>query len=71
MTISEYLAKQMDEMIVKLKESHEHDRTHLLVGLKNAMSLLVAKDVHLTNSEEFANLIGEASEALGSLEKNF
>ena len=59
----------MEEMIVKLKANHENDRTHLLVGLKNAMNLLVSNDVHKTNSVEFGDLIGEASEALVALEQ--
>ena len=54
---------------MKLKANHEKDRTHLLVGLKNAMNLLVSNNVHKTNSVEFGDLIGEASEALVALEQ--
>lgn len=63
------MVKLMDEMIVKLKEKNENDRAQPLAILKNAMDLLVKKDAHLTNSEEFANLIGEISETLAMLEK--
>ena len=61
----------MDNMVVKLKANHEEDRAHLMVGLKDALKLLMVKDAHVTHSEKFAMLMGEASEALIALEKNF